>query len=92
MHQEHYISGATLLATALWGITGGMILAAWGMAALGGSGTIAEGLALTASALAPVAAVAHVRIYIQKVCRLIRTTAGLTAPPREEGTLPKLVR
>jgi hypothetical protein len=81
MQQEHYVSTVKIVAISLWatafalmGVGAILVLVPALPANLGWL------LALTAGVVAPVAAVAHIKLYALKVTSLIRVTSGLQAP------------
>lgn len=88
MMQESYISRTKLVVVVLWTAVIALMVGAWGamctLATWDPSLAVAM-LALTAGVLAPVAAVAHLRVYHMKVAQLVRITGGL-APQVPSGS------
>lgn len=92
---EHYISTTQIIVVILWTMVGLLTAASWTVLTNGPESMVDEALmlALTASTLACVAAVAHIRLYVIKTTQLIRMTAGLApnAPtPSPEGNLRRV--
>jgi hypothetical protein len=73
--QQAYVNRTTLVAYSLWFVVSAFLAAAWLVIAFDLEG-LGYMLALTAGVLAPMAAVAHLRIYTERVCNLIRNTAS----------------
>lgn len=77
--QEHYVSSARMAATAAWTVTAVLTVAGWGVMLLTPAHwQIGGALFGTAGVTVVVAGVMHTRIYVVKMCALIRRT-GLVA-------------
>ena len=78
MQQENYVSTVKITAIALWACAGALLGVAWVFVMFPGLPSEAGWLlALTAGVVAPVAAVAHIKLYAMKVTCLIRVTSGM---------------
>jgi hypothetical protein len=83
MQQEHYVSTVKIVAISLWTTAFTLMGVAWLFVIVPPLPTNVGWLvALTAGVVAPVAAVAHIKLYALKVTSLIRVTANL---PRMDG-------
>jgi hypothetical protein len=80
--QQVYVNRTTLVAYTLWLVVCGFLAGSWLAVALDFEG-LGYMLALTAGVLAPAAAVAHIRIYTERVCNLIRNTSGTDSYERQ---------
>ncbi len=79
---EGYISTAKMVTVLLWVGVAGLMTSAWTLMFFGEDARrVAYMLALTASTLSGVAAVAQIRLYTRSVTALIRVTAGLVPDP-----------
>jgi hypothetical protein len=88
MQAEHYVSTTKLVAYTMWSVVAGLMLATWVLAFAGDRyTTVAILLAFTAGALAPAAAVAHIKIFAVTTRSLIRVTAGLQLDEPESRSL-----
>ena len=78
MQQENYVSTVKIVAVALWAASFALMGAGCVIVAVPALPTnLGWLLALTAGVVAPVAAVAHIKMYALKVTSLIRVTSGM---------------
>lgn len=78
---DSLVSHPAIAATCLWTTVGVLIAAAWVLRIVSPDLWHWSALfGLTAGALAPVAAVAHIKVYSVRVGNLVRNTAALPAP------------
>jgi len=77
---DRYVSQTVLIAGGMWTLAAASLGAAWAVFAFVPDGwRLAAMLAVTGGALGTVAATVTVRTYIERVCALIRATAGLSS-------------
>jgi hypothetical protein len=78
MQQEHYVSTVKIVAISLWATAFALMGMACVIVAIPALPTnLGWLLGLIAGVVAPVAAVAHIKLYALKVTSLIRVTSGL---------------
>ena len=81
--QETYVNRTHLIAWTLWSTVTAILVASWLVLEFADEDEVAFMLALTAGVLAPAAAVAHLRVYTERVCNLIRNTAAHDSHDRQ---------
>lgn len=82
MNDEPQYSRGVVVTAAAWLATGMLLLVAWLAWAMGPVENVhfAVLVAETACVVSAVAAVAHLRCYAARICRLIRVTSALERP------------
>ena len=88
MH-DNYISRAAMIASLLWTTAGALVVTVWVLAAKGADLRFCGAVFATAALCMSLAAVYHVRLYVLRLCGLIRVSAGLQAPDAEIHTLDR---
>lgn len=85
MNDDPQYSRGVVVAGVWWAVTALMLLVAWAVWVIGGQTHIftAVLIAETACVFSAVAAVAHLRCYAARICRLVRVTGGLQRPDAE---------
>lgn len=88
---ERSISLGKVVTIVLWLLVSAFMLAAWVAWMAGAPDRLPGLLGLTAGAIAPVAAVAHIHGYVARTCRLIRLVHGVGSQPEDEPGLRAIV-
>lgn len=74
---ENYISRSTIVAWVLWGSAAVLVAAIWVLAALDVSEGLGRAVAVTAIGFMAVALAWQIRLFMQRLCALVRTTSAL---------------
>lgn len=75
--EENYISRSAAIAWLLWGGSGALVGAVWALALLNVPEGIGRAVAVTTILMMTLALAWQVRLFVQRLCALIRATAGL---------------
>lgn len=88
MNDEPRFSTYSVIAMTCWVATGLLLAVAWVSWMVGGEPYVAILVAETACVGSAVAAVAHIRVYVARLCRVIRVGSGLQSPSADVRDLP----
>jgi len=77
---DSLISREAVLTNGLWLLSGLLVAACWALAFMGAPLRYEGAVGLTAMLALTIGAVRQVRIYIMRLCELLRVAAGLKEP------------
>jgi uncharacterized membrane protein len=86
MHED-YVSRAAVVVMFLWVAAGALIIAVWIFALSGVPHVYQYAVGTTGMATLAVAITCQVRLYVVRLCALMRATTGLDSPDAELHTI-----